>query len=357
MWPGQQQPPGGEPNPNAQNNPYQQPSQPGYQQPNPNPYQQPGYQQPNPYGQQSQWGAPTPAGVPQPATPPPGNLGGGSGGGDKNRTKLVAIVSAGAVVLTAAVTGFVVFGGDDEKTTAGGSDKPTTPPSVSASPTPTTQPTGSGAGDNPRSGEAEKATIPGWKVVINPKYGTAFDVPANWVVKDPGLFIGFEDEQKGDGSAYIGMSAPAFYNEKWCTSVSNGRTSDKELAAAGTKGENGAKDTASVARGDSATWAFGGYTDQNEKTSRKYLTIGNPAPFTTKSGLKGDVATSFTTGVPKKAKCDTDGKATTFAFKNSVGNFVAFTFYGVKGVKEEVPDATIQQILSTVRLHGDPVVS
>ncbi|MEW2250361.1 hypothetical protein AB0907_23830 [Streptomyces sp. NPDC006975] len=361
MWPGQQQPPGGEPNPNAQNNPYQQPTQPGYQQPNP--YQQPGYQQPgyqqqpNPYAQQPQWGTPTPAGVPQPATQPLGTTGGGSGGGGDNRTKLVAIIAAGAVVLTAAVTGFLVLGGDEDDTAKGGSDKPTTAQSGSASPTPTTQPTASGAGDNPRGGEAEKATVPGWKVVINPKYGTAFDVPADWVVKDPGLFIGFEDEQKGDGSAYIGMSAPAFLNEKWCSSAKDGRTTNKELAAAGTKGENGAKDTASVARGDSATWAFGGYTDQNEKTSRKYLTIGNPAPYTTKSGVKGDVATSFTTGVPKKGKCDTDGKATTFAFKNSAGNFVAWTFYGVKGVPGEVPDATIQQILSTVRLHGDPVVN
>ncbi|MEV0979030.1 hypothetical protein [Streptomyces sp. NPDC049915] len=356
MWPGQQQPPGGEPNPNAQNNPYQQPSQPGYQQPNP--YQQTGYQQPNPYAQQQQWGTPTPAGVPQPATPPPGNLGSGNGGGG-NRTKLVAIIAAGAVVLTAAVTGFLVLGGDEDDTAKGGSDKPTTAQSVSSSPTPSPQPTTSGGGDNPRGGEAEKATVPGWKVVVNPKYGTAFDVPADWYVEDPGTFIGFEDTQKGDGSPYIGFSAPAVFKKDWCVSDDDkdGRKDSTKMAAAGTKGENGGKDTASIARGDAAAFAFGGYTDQNEKTSRKYLKIGQAKPYKTKSGVQGSVAVSYTQGVPKHGTCDSDGKAITFAFKNSTGNFVSWSMYAAKGVKDELPEATIQQILSTVRLHGDPIAS
>jgi len=335
MWPGQQ-PPGGEQNP--QNNPYQQP---GYQQPNP--YQQPGYQQPNPYGQQPQWGAPGPAGGPQPP----------QGGGGGNRTKLVAIIAATAVVVAAGVTGYLVLGGDKDDKADGGKDTSSQSPSASADPSAST-----GSDDNPRGNETEKPTIAGWKVVVNQKYGTAFDVPATWEVGKPGTFTFFEDEVKGDGSPYIGFSAPAYLKQNYCESDDNkdGTKETSSLATSGTKGEDGAKDTASTARGDAAAFAFGGYTDQKD-SSKKYLKIGAAKPYTTKSGVVGSVATSYTSGVPKSGKCSSDGKATSFAFKNSADDFVSWTLYGAKGVSEEIPDATIQQILSTVRLHGDPTGS
>ncbi|MFI2642539.1 hypothetical protein [Streptomyces sp. NPDC018610] len=342
MWPGQQ-PPGGEQNP--QNNPYQQP---GYQQPNP--YQQPGFQQPGPYGQHQpptpQWGTPAPVGGPQPPS-------GGNGGG--NRTKLVAIIAAAAVVVAAGVTGFLVLGGKKDDKADGGKDDPTASRSASASASASENPSPSSSAseENPRGAETEKPTIPGWKVVVNPKHGTAFDVPADWEVSSPGWSTFFED--KKDGGPYIGFSAPAFLQKNWCTSDDDkdGRVESSSLGAAGTKGENGGKDTASIARGDAAAFAFGGYTDQND-ASKKYLKVGKAQPYTTASGVKGSVATSYTSGVPKKHKCDSDGKATTFAFKNSKGDFVSWTLYAPKGVKNEIPDATVRKILGTVRVHGDP---
>lgn len=352
MWPGERQPPGGEHNPQQHNpqqpNPYQQPGydQSGYPQqayPAPNPYQQPGYQstgQQQGYAQQPPWGAPAPVGTPKPP-----------GGGGGNRTKIVAIVAATAVVVAAGVTGFLVLGGDkDEK--ADGDDKPA--PTVSSSPSPS--PTGE---DDPRGDDTgAQPTIEGWKVVVNPKWGTAFDVPADWEVEAPGTFIGFEDSAKDDGSVLIGMSAPAYYKSKWCTSDDDkdGDTSDKALAAVGTKGQQGAKDTADIARNDSAWWVFGGYTDQKE-ASKKLMKVGKSEPFTTTSGIEGDVATTYSTGVAKNGedgKCDTDGKATTFAFKNSKDDFVSWTFHGATGVKDEVPDETVKKILSTIRLYGNP---
>ena len=342
MWPGQQ-PPGGEQNPQDQN-PYQQP---GYQQPNPYQqpgYQQTGYQQPNAYGQQPQWGAPAePLGAPQAA-------GGGSGGGGGNKTKITAIVAASAVVIAAGVTGYLVLGGDKDKE-AGGDPSKSAKPSVSTSASPS--PSGD---DNPRGGDddADQPTIAGWKVVINPKWGTAFDVPADWEVLSSGTFIGFDDKNKDDTSTIIGMSAPAFLKEDYCTSDEDkdGHKESSALAAAGTKGQSGAKNTNDIARNDSAWWVFGGYTDQ-KNASKKLLTIGKPKAYKTASGVEGSVVTTYSSGVPKEGKCDTDGKATTFAFKNGDGDFVSWTFYGAKGVSEEVPDATIQKILSTVRLHGD----
>ncbi|MFJ7152884.1 hypothetical protein ACIQVT_32605 [Streptomyces sp. NPDC100445] len=337
MWP-DQQPPGGAQNPRQ--DPYQQP---GHQQQNP--YQQPGYQQypqGGPYQQQPQWGQP-----PTVPTPLPPQGGGG-------RTKLVAIIAASAVVVTAAVTGYLVLGGggskDDEADNGKGGHgaTPSAPADPAASPASSTT-------DNPRASGTEKPTVAGWKLVVNPKYGAAFDVPGDWEVERPGIFSFFEDEQKGDGSPYIGFSSPAFLKPDYCTTEKGGSKESYALVASGTKGENGGKSTAGIARADSATFAFGGYTDQSN-AAKKYLRIGKAEPFTTASGLKGSVATSYVVGAPKKNKCSTDGKATTFAFKNSKDSFVGWTLYGAKGVADEIPDATIRKILSTVRLHGDPIV-
>lgn len=339
MWPGQQ-PPGGEQNP--QNNPYQQP---GYQQPNP--YQQPGYQQqPGPYGQQP-WSTPQPATVPQPAA-------GGGGGGGGNRTKLVAIIASLAVVVAAGVTGFLVLGGGKDDQADDGKDKKTSAsPTVEKSESPTADPSASGSGseENPRGGEGAKATIDGWKVVANPRFGTMFDVPADWEIESTDTSVGFEWEEDGKTDRTT-VTAPAYLKSEWCTTDENkdGRKESTSLATTGTRGESGAKTTDQAAETRVPWWIYGGYT-QPDKKSVKY---GKPKAYTTASGIKGSVITAYSQGTPQKGKCDTEGKAITFAFKNSAGDFVTWNLYGAKGVKDEVPEATVQKILSTVRLTEEP---
>ncbi|MEU3790063.1 hypothetical protein [Streptomyces fructofermentans] len=327
MWPGNQ-PPGGEQNPQNQN-PYQQP---GYQQPNP--YQQPGFQQPNPYAQPGQagWTAP---GAPQPP----------QGGGNGNRTKVVAIVAAAAVVIAAGVTGLLVLGGDNDKDDKadGGKDKKSSSPSASKDPSASA----SSGDDNPRGGDGEKATIAGWKVVINPRFGTMFDVPAEWEIESTDTSVGFEWEEKGKTDRTT-VTAPAYLKSKWCSSDTDkdGRVEDTSLATAGTRGENGAKTTAEAAETRVPWWIFGGYT-QPDKKSVKW---DKAKAYTTKSGLKGSIATAYSSNTPQKKKCDSEGKAITFAFKNGAGDYVTWNLYGAKGVKDEIPEATVKKILSTVRL-------
>ncbi|MET8583809.1 hypothetical protein ABZX39_23485 [Streptomyces collinus] len=342
MWPGQQ-PPGGEQNPqhNPQQNPYQQP---GYQQPNPYQqpgpqqpgYQQPGYQQPGPYGQQQpQWGAPTPAGAPQPSP-----AGGGGGG---NRTKIVAIVAAAAVVVAAGVTGFLVLSGKDKKDEA---DKPSSPASSSSSPS------ASASDDDPRGGDADKPTISGWKVVVNPKWGVAFDVPPDWEVQATGLAVNF-DFPKSEKDKGITMSGLAEYKSKWCTSDDDkdGRTEDTPLAVVGTKGASGAKNTDEIAVNTAPWWVYGAYTMPDKKS----ITWDKKAtPFTTTSGIEGSYAWARSTDTPHKGKCASDGQSLTFGFQNSLHNYVSFDFYGATGVKGEVSKATVLKVLGTIRLHGTP---
>ncbi|WP_017241470.1 hypothetical protein [Streptomyces sp. SS] len=367
MWPGQQ-PPGGEQNPQDQSqNPYQQS---GYQQPNPyqqpptqpgypqQPPAQPGYPQQPPtypqqgYAQQPGYGQPNPYQQPtvpqQYAVPAPGQPG-GPGDGKKKQTTLVAIVAATAVVVAAGVTGYLVLGKDDDKTPNADDKKPTVTAGVPADPTAT--PSTSPSLDNPRDGAAQQPTIPGWKVVFNPKYGTLFDVPPEWEVLKTGMITYFDDEKKNDGTPLVTMSSPARYKSKWCAfdTDKNGTEETWGLSTAGTKGGQGAKSTSDAARSEAGTWVWGGYAQHMPQSTIK---ITKPVPYTTKSGLTGHMATATAPNVKKRNKCETDGKSIAFTFKNAAGDFSTWVLYAADGVKDELPDATIQQILSTVRLSG-----
>lgn len=342
MWPGQQQPPGGEQNPqDAHQNPYQQ--QPG--QPNPYNQQQPGFgeQQPG-YGYPQQpptvpvqaWGQPQ-----QPA-PPQG------GGTSTYSTKTVAIVAAAAVVVAAAATGTFVLTRDDKKTDEA-DNKPAASSSASAPAASSAAP--AAPSGNPRAGGEVKPVIPGWKVVVNPKYGTAFDVPPEWNVASSGMSTGFEDEKKNDGSAFVMMSAPAFLKEDWCKvdSDKNGSEETTSLAGTGTKGAQGAKDTADAALNAAESWVFAAYA-QKVKNPREVVKSSPAKEYTTASGLKGHFVTSTASPVPKENKCSSDGKSIAFSFKNAKGDFATWVLFGAAGVEGEVKPETYEKILSTVRL-------
>ncbi|MBD0844489.1 hypothetical protein [Streptomyces sp. TRM68416] len=304
MWPGNQ-PPGDGQTP---------------QQPN-SPYRQPGYRQPNPYVQRqpATWDAPA-------AGPAPPGRG--------RRTGLIAIVAATAVAAAAVVTGAVLLGGDaDDKASPG--PGPTASPTATASESDATQP-----------------TVDGWKVVANPDIGVAFDVPADWAPQSPDWVSYVSEDDDPEDTPLVAMKAPAVLKAKWCTSDDDkdGHADDTALASAGSRGNRTAKSTEQIARTDSANWVYGGYTQPD----RAKVTTGPVTSFTTDSGLTGSVATSQSSGVERRGRCDSDGKATTFAFENADGDFASWSFVAAKGVGEEVPDTTIRQIMRTVRLYTPP---
>jgi hypothetical protein len=381
MWPGQQ-PPGGEQNPQDQSqNPYAQPGpQPGYGAPNPqhpqqpNPYQQPtmpaGFgqahphpgqhpnpgqqpgqpgQPPNPYQQPAQpggYGQPNPYQQPtmpagQYAVPGPPMPGGGDGG-KKKQTAVVAIVAAVAVLAAAGVAGYLVLGKDDDKKNQ--ADDPKAPTS-SAQPSSPASPSLA----NPRAGASYQPTIPGWKVVYNPKYGTLFDVPPEWEVSKPGVITFFEDEAKGDGSPVVTMTSPARFKSNWCTydTDKNGTKETWGLSTAGTKGGQGAKNTDEAAFNEAGNWVWAGYAQHMPKGTIK---VTKAVAYTTTSGLKGSMATATAPNIKKRNMCESDGKSVAFSFKNAKGDYSSFVLYAAKGVNDELPDATVQKILATVRL-------
>ncbi|MGW7207351.1 hypothetical protein [Streptomyces sp. NPDC054837] len=295
MWPGER-PPGGGTNP----------------QQDANPYQQPGYQQPNPYTAQ-----------PPPPAPDGGN----------RRTRTVALAATAAVVVAALVTGAVLLGGGGDDETA---------------PDPTRSSASPSASGDPRTADGLEPTVDGWKAVANTDLGVAFDVPADWALESRDWVSYVAEDDDPDETPLVAMKGPAVLKAQWCTSDDDkdGRTDDTPLASAGSRGNNGARSTEEIARADSAAWVYGMYTQPD----RKKVTTAAATSFTTASGLTGSVATSESSGVERQDKCDTDGKATTFAFKNAEGDFASWSFFGAAGVDEEVPQATVEKIMSTVRV-------
>ncbi|MFJ3923382.1 hypothetical protein [Streptomyces sp. NPDC090022] len=234
---------------------------------------------------------------------------------------------ATVVLAAAAVTGVVVLRDDD------GTPEAAAPPSGPVNP-----------------GQV-KPTIAGWKVVVNPTYGTAFDVPADWEVLSPDVFSGYADHADPD-KPVIGHTAPAHFKSKWCSADANGdgRTEDVRLAATGTKGAEGAKDTDEVAQKTATAWVYGAYT-QPDKSA---VTWDKPKRYTTRSGIKGSYVTARSEGARKITKCDGEGRSIAFGFRNSKGDFVAWDFHGRTGVPGAVSDELMMRIMSTVRIAGDP---
>ncbi|MFJ3996125.1 hypothetical protein [Streptomyces parvus] len=265
--------------------------------------------------------------------PPPSPSGGG-----RRRSSVIAVVAATAVVLAAGITGFLVLGddGDDGKPDAEPTGGDVVPPSASPG-----EPRG-GAGDG------AAPLVPGWKTVINPKRGIAFDVPVDWAVKSAGWVTYVAENGDPDEIPLVGFAAPAILKEKWCRSDDdgNGTQEDTPLASVGSRAEPDARDTTEAARENARLWVYGSYA----QPAKEKVTTGAAKPFTTKSGLTGKVATATSTGVDGTGRCAHDGKATAFAFENPAGETLSWTFVGVRGVDDEVPEPTVRKILGTVRL-------
>ncbi|MBT2541055.1 hypothetical protein J7E99_10135 [Streptomyces sp. ISL-44] len=199
--------------------------------------------------------------------------------------------------------------------------------------------------------DPSKPLVAGWKTVVNPEHGTAFDVPPDWEVLAPSVFSGHTDRKDPD-KLLIGHTAPAFYKSKWCSidADGDGRITDVKLGAAGTKGAEGAKDTAEIAEKNAPTWVYAAYAQPD----KSLVTWDKPVEYHTKSGVEGTYVKARSAGVKQTNRCAGDGQAIVFGFKNSKGGFVAWNFYGRTGVPGAVGDDLVMRILSTVRLSGDP---
>ncbi|MFJ4283040.1 hypothetical protein [Streptomyces massasporeus] len=250
---------------------------------------------------------------------------------------IVAVIAATAVVTAATATGIVLLGsGEDSR----------------ASPSPAKTSSPQASPNNPRDTDTETATVKGWKVVVNPSQGIAFDVPPQWALQSTDWVTYVSENDDPDDTPLIGMRAPAYLKEQWCTSDEDkdGTVEDTPLAVTGSRGNNGARSAEEIAGSDPKTWVYGQFTQPDRTKVRP----GSLEPFTTNSGIEGSLGTARSVGVKKSHKCSTDGKAWTFAFRNAQGDLVSWSFFGARAVSDEVPESTVRKIAGTVRLYKAP---
>ncbi|MER7110320.1 hypothetical protein [Streptomyces sp. NPDC000229] len=257
--------------------------------------------------------------------------------GSGRTAAVVAVVAAAVVAAAAGVTGYLVLGIYDKPAPrpgpAAGDASPSVPP------------------DDRGAGTAHRPVIPGWKTVVNTKRGIAFDVPPEWAPKAASWVSWVSDRKDPEDTPLIGFAAPAMLKEQWCRSDDDrdGVPEDTPLASAGSRNEKDARTPEEAARKSVELWVFGAYAQPD----RSKVKLGALMPYTTASGLKGTVATASSSGASGPGKCDTDGTATTFAFTSPKGDILSWTFLGVTGVPDQVPDDTVRRILGTVRLTGE----
>ncbi|MFE9779129.1 hypothetical protein ACFYPA_13315 [Streptomyces sp. NPDC005775] len=259
-----------------------------------------------------------------------------------SRTAITAVAASAAVVVACGVTGFLVLRDDGGK--GDGRDRADATSSASA-------PASPGGTARSAADGSSGPLVPGWNTVVNAKRGITFDVPASWERQSADWVSYVAEDDDPEEKPLVAMMAPAVLKEKWCTSDDDkdGNEEDTPLASTGTTGEKGSKSAAEAAEDTAKNWVYGGYTQPD--SSR--LTIGEPESYRTKSGIEGSLVTVTSSGTPKKGKCDSAGKAVTFAFKNAEGDFVSWTYVGAHGVPDEVSDTMIRQILGTVRLFDE----
>jgi hypothetical protein len=336
MWPGQQQP-GGEQNPQGPN-PYQQP---GYQQPNP--YQQPGYQQPNPYQQaDGQWVQP---GVPSGPQPP-------SSGGKSSRNVVIAIVSSIAVIAAAVVTGVFLLKDDEDQGSTASVNSSASPSASPSESTPEEDDEANARDADPNSPRGEDDPVPdpvvsGWQVVVNPKHFSAFDVPKNddWELGSRTTIVGWGEKDDDEDALFptpeVAMSAPAYFKNGWCTK-------DSSRAVVGTKGAQGSRNTSEAAISAAQSFAYFAYNENKDN-----LKSTKAKPFSNEHGIKGHTATATMTGVKEESKCDSDGKVVTVSWLDESRQLRLWVLVTDAGVKDEVPEATIKEMMDSLRPYNE----
>lgn len=75
-----------------------------------------------------------------------------------------------------------------------------------------------------------------------------------------------------------------------------------------------------------------------------------PTKFTTTLGLEGHWGKTTVTGITKKRKCDHNGYAMAFVFKNAKGDLTAWVLYSATNVNGEIPEATAKTAVADAEL-------
>ncbi|MET7641499.1 hypothetical protein [Streptomyces sp. NPDC005438] len=241
-----------------------------------------------------------------------------------------------ALLAVVAITGAYFYSKDD-----GSKDdeaKPKKKASASPSPSEEDDPT-----DNPREGaEDQKAVVPGWQPVTNPKWYSVFDVPKtkDWEIAPSDTIVGFTDK-KGKPFPGAGMSAPAYFKKGWCKD-------SQTRVTVGTKGAQGSRNTKEAAKIAAENFAIAGWDEEQKGKLGKTKVRA----FKNTHGIKGHAAQVTLRDAPAKGKCGVpDAKVTTISWINSNDDLAIWVFMADDKVKksDQVSDGDLKKMMASLR--------
>ncbi|MGV9666461.1 hypothetical protein ACWDUL_35465 [Nocardia niigatensis] len=342
----------------GQDQTWQQPPQPGYGAPHPNPgWQQPGYGQPQPttpitggqygqpyppgqgqypgqypptqafgapqgYGQQPGYGGQPGFGQQPPYPPPPG--------GGRGRVWLFAGVGVLVLAIIAAVVVVALVHKGSNDTSAKSN---TTPSLISALTSTTAKPTQSGKPTTakttgPKATATPGAVIPGYQVVTIPDNGAAYDIPQSWKVDRAG------QSSFGSGSDSIPVAGLAQDGLEYCP---------KYVRTNVFLTQSDESDPAKAAADIGTRMGRIGWSTSTGATP------GNPESFQSSDGqLQGVYIETKGSAPAPAAGCASTYSVYTFAFPGDSGAFV-FTIAADTGVDQSVDATLAKKILASIR--------
>jgi hypothetical protein len=270
------------------------------------------------------------------------------------------VVLATAVVAAGVITGVVVLGGDDgtSGTRAGGDGSPAPEEEPTDGTTERWDP------NDPRRGVLrvpDPVVAPDWQVQTIENRHNAFDVPPeSWTTGEEGSMVGYEDstgegggEENPFGNPLISMSAAATYQDGWCTEATSGAS---WRAVAGTKGGQGATGTEQAAHNEARAWATAAY----DQEGLGQLEVTDAEPFESDHGIVGHTSRATVTGVPDdpEHECGTwDGKVVTVSYLDLNNDLATWVLVADTGFEGELDDATIEQIMNSLRPYPEEAAS
>ncbi|CAL9521456.1 hypothetical protein SUDANB171_03828 [Streptomyces sp. enrichment culture] len=181
-----------------------------------------------------------------------------------------------------------------------------------------------------------------WQVVLSPRGGMAYDVPAEWNVHEEGsntFWPADDPEEHGSEWAYT-LRDPASQAVTAC----DGR----RIAYVGTRYIQGVSGTEEAARSVSSNLAWALYDQALEGD----LTTTEAEPFENEHGVNGHIAYSTSSDAPEHGEgacASTEGRAIGISFITSSADIVSWGLVADTGHEHAVSTETIELIVSSIR--------
>ncbi|MFB9834796.1 serine/threonine-protein kinase [Actinoallomurus acaciae] len=218
------------------------------------------------------------------------------------------------------------------------------PPKPGPTPTPSTV---------SRTPQAETGPlVPGWKTMLAPQYGIAYDAPPTWTVKGPDYVIWFPDAKKNILAAEKGV---AEIDRGKCTSAAAGLRGGMLSAQKPSKDQLG---TLQYAAADEARkWASAAYGGAGAHPRPPTVSTGQGGNITL-NGIDAAYTTVSVTTAPGGDAC-TPPHATveTIAMTSVPGSSSGPTFFTVfadRDVSGQVSSEEIKKVIGTIRPYTCP---